>query len=201
MFSLGFQLGSLRGFEGDDKVLFTGGLESAKAVVTVLVDSLVPTGYMRPAPDSYFMITAFASAFMLELLRPEFSRFIVQDLKAEIYQLIERLIDTIGSPQIATDEFHAPKLYPRFLVSLLAKHKRESRTLGNDSTKRKRGNSRSRSADSLTQRSVSNLVPGMFDQDNELLDSTLGLIMAPEDEDDEDLLAGIQAIKILPGGG
>jgi hypothetical protein len=31
----------------------------------------------------------------------------------------------IGSPQVALDERHTPKLYSRFLASLLAKHKRE----------------------------------------------------------------------------
>jgi len=51
MFSFGFQKAFERGLEAKDKVFFTKSLESAKAVVTVLVDSLVPTGYMRFAPD------------------------------------------------------------------------------------------------------------------------------------------------------
>jgi hypothetical protein len=61
----------------------------------------------------------------LQLLRPECSRFITQGLDTEIYRVIERLINTIGSPQIAIDERHTPKLYSRFLASLLAKHKRD----------------------------------------------------------------------------
>jgi hypothetical protein len=125
MFSFGFQKAFQRGFEADDEVFFTRSLESAKAVVTVLVDTLVPTGYVRFAPDGYFVFAAFASAFMLKLLRPECSRFIAPGLEAEIYQVIERLINTIGSPQIAIDERHTPKLYSRFLASLLAKHKRD----------------------------------------------------------------------------
>jgi hypothetical protein len=44
--------------------------------------------------------------------------------------VIERLINTIGSPQIAIDERHTPKLYSRFLASLLAKHKRDGAALG-----------------------------------------------------------------------
>lgn len=44
--------------------------------------------------------------------------------------MIERLINTIGSPQIAIDERHTPKLYSRFLASLLAKHKRDGAALG-----------------------------------------------------------------------
>jgi hypothetical protein len=72
MFSFGFQKAFERGFEADDEVFFTKvriiihrvifgenltgpgirqSLESAKAVVTVLIDSLVPTGYIRFAPD------------------------------------------------------------------------------------------------------------------------------------------------------
>ena len=76
MFSFGFQKAFQRGFEADDEVFFTRvrkdlahscivsprlmpttprifqkSLESAKAVVTTLVDTLVPTGYVRFAPD------------------------------------------------------------------------------------------------------------------------------------------------------
>jgi hypothetical protein len=130
MFSFGFQKAFQRGFEDDDEVFFTKSLESAKTVVTVLVDSLVPTGYIRFAPDGYFVFAAFASAFMLKLLRPECSRFIPQGLEAEIYRVIERLINTIGSPQISIDERHTPKLYSRFLASLLAKHKRDGAAHG-----------------------------------------------------------------------
>ena len=67
---------------------------------------------------------------LLQLLRPECSRFITPGLDTEIYQVIERLINTIGSPQIAIDERHTPKLYSRFLASLLAKHKRDGASIG-----------------------------------------------------------------------
>jgi len=130
MFSFGFQKAFQRGFQADDEVFFTRSLDSAKIVVNVLVESLVPTGYIRFAPDGYFVFAAFASAFMLKLLRPECSRFITPGLEAEIYQVIERLINTIGSPQIAIDERHTPMLYSRFLASLLAKHKRDGAARG-----------------------------------------------------------------------
>jgi hypothetical protein len=64
---------------------------------------------------------------LLQLMRPECSRFLTQGLEAEIYRVIERLINTIGSPQIAIDE---RKLYSRFLASLLAKHKRDGAAHG-----------------------------------------------------------------------
>lgn len=66
----------------------------------------------------------------LQLLRPECSRFITAGLESEIYRVIERLISTLGSPQIAIDERHTPKLYSRFLASLLAKHKRDGAAHG-----------------------------------------------------------------------
>jgi len=130
MFSFGFQKAFERGLQADDEVFFTRSLESAKIVVTVFVESLVPTGYIRFAPDGYFVFAAFASAFMLKLLRPECSRFITPGLETEIYQIIERLISTIGSPEIAIDERHTPMLYSRFLASLLAKHKRDGAARG-----------------------------------------------------------------------
>ncbi|KAI9511830.1 hypothetical protein F5148DRAFT_1146554 [Russula earlei] len=113
MFSFGFQNAFQWGLEADDEVFFTRSLESAKTVVTVLVDSLVPTGHIRFAPSGYFVFAAFASAFMLK-----------------VYQVIERLIATIRSRQIAIDERHTPKLYSRFLASLLAKHKRDGTAQG-----------------------------------------------------------------------
>jgi hypothetical protein len=63
-------------------------------------------------------------------LRPECQRFISNNLEAEICHSIERLINTIGSPQIAIDERHTPKLYSRFVASLLAKHKRDGAARG-----------------------------------------------------------------------
>jgi hypothetical protein len=72
----------------DERRLYFQSLDSAKMVVTVLVDSLVPTGYIRFAPDGafhcppcvalilfvtlaytgYFVFAAFASAFMLKVI-------------------------------------------------------------------------------------------------------------------------------------
>jgi hypothetical protein len=43
----------------------------------------------------------------------------------EVFELIGRLIHTWGSPEIAIDERHTPKLYARFLTSLLIRHRRD----------------------------------------------------------------------------
>ncbi|KAI9508632.1 hypothetical protein F5148DRAFT_1148883 [Russula earlei] len=106
MLSVGFQIAFQLGLEADDKVFFTRSLESAKTVVMVLVDSLVPTGY---------------------LLRPEYSRFITPGHETEVYQVIERLIATIGSPRIEIDEHHTSKLYSRFLDVYLNRDHHHSR--------------------------------------------------------------------------
>ena len=58
----------------------------------------------------------------MQLMRPKCSRFI-QQFEAVIYRVIERLIDTIGSLQIAADE--RVKLYSRYLARFLARHKRD----------------------------------------------------------------------------
>jgi hypothetical protein len=50
-------------------------------------------------------------------------------LDTEIYRDIERLINTLGSPQIAIDARHTPRLYSRFLANLLAEHMRDNPAL------------------------------------------------------------------------
>ena len=42
----------------------------------------------------------------------------------EITQLVQRLIDLLGSDEVAVDARHTPKLYSRFLADVLAKHQR-----------------------------------------------------------------------------
>ena len=42
----------------------------------------------------------------------------------QITQLVQRLIDLLGSDEVAIDNRHTPKLYSRFLTDVLAKHKR-----------------------------------------------------------------------------
>lgn len=90
-----------------------------------MIDVLAPSGYMRFAPDGHFIFASFASAFLLKLLQPEFSSFLTKDQETEILDLIGRLIQTLGSPKIAIDDRHTPKLYARFLASLLSRHRRD----------------------------------------------------------------------------
>lgn len=130
MFSFGFQQAYQRGLQPGDNIFLTKCLESAKGVITSMVDSLAPSGYMRYAPDGHFVFASFASAFLLKLLRPEFSKLLPKEEGSEIYQLIGRLIQTLSSPAIAIDDRHTPKLYARFLAGLLSHHRRDGATVG-----------------------------------------------------------------------
>jgi hypothetical protein len=130
MFSFGFQQAYQRGFQDGDRLFFITCLDAAKSVLENMIDGLAPSGYMRYAPDGHFVFASFASAFLLKLLRPEFSSFLVKDQESEIFDLIGRLIQTLSSPKIAIDDRHTPRLYARFLAGLLSRHRRDGATVG-----------------------------------------------------------------------
>ncbi|KAI0643341.1 fungal-specific transcription factor domain-containing protein [Trametes meyenii] len=123
MWSFGFQQAFKRGFQPEDQLLLDKCFESAKTVIVTLIDTLTPSGYMRTSPDAHFVYSSFASAFLLKLLRPEFSTFVSHEMQTEIFDLISRLINTLRSPEIAIDERHSPALHSRFLHGLLRKHR------------------------------------------------------------------------------
>jgi len=95
-----------------------------------MIDHLAPSGYMRYAPDGHFIFASFASAFLLKLLKPEFSSFLVKERETEIFDLIRRLIQTLSSTKIAIDDRHTPKLYARFLTGLISRHRGDGPTIG-----------------------------------------------------------------------
>ncbi|KAJ7302054.1 hypothetical protein DFH08DRAFT_919001 [Mycena albidolilacea] len=130
MFSFGFQQAYQRGLQPTDHIFFTKCLESAKTVLRCMIEGLAPTGFMRYSPDGHFIFVAFASAFLLKLLRPEFSNLMSKEEETQVYDLIGRLIQTLSSPEIAIDDRHTPKLYARFLAGLLSRHRRDGATLG-----------------------------------------------------------------------
>ncbi|KAF8198312.1 hypothetical protein K438DRAFT_1584084 [Mycena galopus ATCC 62051] len=130
MFSFGFQQAYQRGLKPTDHIFFIKCLESAKTVLRSMLDGLVPAGFMRYSPDGHFIFVAFASAFLLKLLRPEFSHLMPKEEENQVYDLIGRLIQTLSSPDIAIDDRHTPKLYARFLAGLLSRHRRDGATIG-----------------------------------------------------------------------
>lgn len=94
-----------------------------------MTEELIPTGYMPFAPDDYFVFAAFASAFLLKLLRPEYQMFRTGINDDEILNLIATLVHQLGSPSVAIDEKHLPKVYARFLGRLLDSHKPDGWTI------------------------------------------------------------------------
>ncbi|KAI0922432.1 hypothetical protein AcV7_005968 [Taiwanofungus camphoratus] len=130
MYSFGFQQAFRRGIQPEDQLLLDKCLQSARSVILCMVDTLCPSSYMRYSPDGHFIFASFASAFLLKLMRPEFKNLITKDQETEIFDLIRRLIQTLGSPEIAIDDRHTPKLHARFLAGLLARHRRDIATSG-----------------------------------------------------------------------
>lgn len=125
MFSFGFQQAFHRGIQAGDDLFFNKCLSSAKTVIRCMNEELAPSGFMRYAPDGHFIFAAFASAFLLKLLRPEFSALLSKPDEDEIFDLIGTLIQKLSSSSIAIDDRHTPKLYARFLATLLGKYRRD----------------------------------------------------------------------------
>ncbi|KAF8522542.1 hypothetical protein JB92DRAFT_2887791 [Gautieria morchelliformis] len=97
-------------------------LDTAAAVVTVVVDRMSPHPFLRTAPDAQFVFASFASVFLLKLLRPRFASVLESHQKDDIINLVGRLIDVLQSDKVAIDDRHTPKLYARFLAGLLERH-------------------------------------------------------------------------------
>ncbi|THH32747.1 hypothetical protein EUX98_g1452 [Antrodiella citrinella] len=125
MWSFGFQQAYRRGIQGRDRVFLDKCYKYATTVVTCMIDKLAPSGYIRFSPDGHFVFATFASAFLLKLLKPEFSGLITQQQHDDIFDMIGRLIQTFSSTEIAIDERHTPKLHARFLTTLLSKHRKD----------------------------------------------------------------------------
>ncbi|KAH8109643.1 fungal-specific transcription factor domain-containing protein [Phellopilus nigrolimitatus] len=122
MFSFGFQQAFRRGFRAGDELFFNKCMESASNVIKCVIETLAPSGYFRYAPDGHFVFASFASAFLLKLLRPEFSNLVTREQTSQIFGLIGKLIQVLASSEVSIDDRHTPKLYARFLAGLLAKH-------------------------------------------------------------------------------
>jgi len=60
-----------------------------------------------------------------QLLQPKFASYLSPDTRTEIRRLVQSVIDLLGSPDVAIDDRHGPKLYSRFLEKLLNKVTKE----------------------------------------------------------------------------
>jgi len=74
---------------------------------------------MRHGPDAQSVFATFAATFLIKLLHPKYIPVFTQQQRQESYNLIQRVIDALGSPEVAIDDKHGPKLYSRLLKGLL----------------------------------------------------------------------------------
>ncbi|KAJ7599512.1 hypothetical protein C8J56DRAFT_916834 [Mycena floridula] len=129
MFSFGFQQTNQQSIQGTDLLFFNKCVESAKTMLKITVEDFARSGFMRYAPDGYFMLTTFASASLLKLMCREFAaRFMLPSQEAQILDLLGQLSQILSLPSISIDERHPPKLYAKFLARLLSTHRRDRGT-------------------------------------------------------------------------
>jgi hypothetical protein len=57
----------------------------------------------------------------VKLLQPKFASYLTLKQRINIQTKVQSVIDLLGSPDIAVDDRHGPKLYSRFLQKLLAR--------------------------------------------------------------------------------
>ncbi|KIJ22678.1 hypothetical protein M422DRAFT_39970, partial [Sphaerobolus stellatus SS14] len=57
----------------------------------------------------------FCAAFMLKMLRPEFSSLLEPTQRERIISLVQRFVEMLASPVASIDETHTPMLYAKFL--------------------------------------------------------------------------------------
>ncbi|KAJ7940711.1 fungal-specific transcription factor domain-containing protein [Mycena leptocephala] len=117
----GFQHATKRGLSRDSDILRLS-IDAARTVIQIALDRLYPTGNLKFAMEANWLYISFASAFLVNLLRPRFLPLLKADTQQDIVRLVGRLIDVLGSDSVALDGRHTPALYSRFLSSLLAKY-------------------------------------------------------------------------------
>jgi hypothetical protein len=76
--------------------------------------------YLRHGPEGQSVFLTFASAFLVKLLQPKYSSYLTTEQRLDIRALVQKVVDLLGSPEVAIDNRHGPKLYSRFLEGLLA---------------------------------------------------------------------------------
>ncbi|KAG5721547.1 Protein priB [Termitomyces sp. T112] len=174
MFSSGFAQAYQRGVGPGAHVYFNRCMDAAKSVIQLTVASLASTGYMRYAPDEFFISPSFASVFLLELLRSEFSVHITVEQETKILSLVRSLVETLSSPEIAVNDRHTPKLYARFLASLLSRRWRGKAAEGCQSASGGNQSQGSSNDDNtLFQHAVEEIDPARIDMSDEGISATM----------------------------
>ncbi|TFK72942.1 hypothetical protein BDN72DRAFT_762497 [Pluteus cervinus] len=120
--SYGFQHALGKGQNRENPFLLRCLNAATDVVQAVLNNNCSPdqSRYLRHGPEAQSVFVTFASAFLVKLLQPKFSAYLTIDQREEIRNLVQKVIDLLGSPEVAIDNRHGPKLYSRFLKGLLA---------------------------------------------------------------------------------
>ncbi|TFK40290.1 hypothetical protein BDQ12DRAFT_680666 [Crucibulum laeve] len=121
--SYGFQHAFGKNDGTDENPFLIRCLTAASDIVHAVVDDVCrpeQLHYWRHGPEAQSVFVTFASAFLVKLLQPKFASYLSIETRVEIRTLVQKVIDLLGSPEIAIDERHGPKLYSRFLKNLLA---------------------------------------------------------------------------------
>ncbi|KAF8625539.1 hypothetical protein AX15_005306 [Amanita polypyramis BW_CC] len=99
-------------------------LNAAQDVLHAVVDNVCGDPKMRVfwrhGPEAQSVFITFASAFLVKLLQPKFASYLSPEMRVDIRNKVQRVIDLLSSPDIAIDNSHGPKLYAKFLKGLLA---------------------------------------------------------------------------------
>ncbi|KAI0661577.1 hypothetical protein C8Q70DRAFT_664218 [Cubamyces menziesii] len=97
-------------------------IRASKSLIRTLLDELGSPQqriYLRHGPDSQCVFVTFTCAFLIKTLHPKYAQYIPRETRVEFRHLVEEVADFLGSPDVAVDDRHGPKLYARFLKGLL----------------------------------------------------------------------------------
>lgn len=119
--SYGFQHAFGKGNSQNEKPFLMRCLAAARDVVKAVVENRPDFHiYVRHGPDAQSVFVTFAAAFLVKLLQPKFASLLDDQARTDIRAIVQSVIDYLGSPEIAIDDKHGPKLYARFLKNLMA---------------------------------------------------------------------------------
>ncbi|KAL0572188.1 hypothetical protein V5O48_009783, partial [Marasmius crinis-equi] len=137
--SYGFQhaFGKNGSNDQNEKPFLMRCISAATDVITAVVETNNRENswiFVRHGPDAQSVFVVFAAAFLVKILQPKFVPHLDDALRTDIRRRVQSTIDYLGSPQVGMDEKHGPKMYAKFLKTLLASPLVSS---GGDITRRK----------------------------------------------------------------
>ncbi|KAI9455377.1 hypothetical protein F5148DRAFT_1226132 [Russula earlei] len=94
-------------------------MKAALDLLDLWMDFMHSTGHMRYAPDFFFVGTGFASAFLLELLRPHIAPTLTAEERTHVIEVCWAVVEKLHLA--AADDAHTPHSYAEFLEDALKK--------------------------------------------------------------------------------